>query len=113
MVQVIEEKERELVDCIAQNYSKLKGKFLGPANTLYEQPTLLLPEAEWTEGSLIAVGLYSGVERELAGLQLDLKLTSGPKKSALELLRRKIEMQNENVVLARGKFQTARKVCLA
>lgn len=26
--QVIEEKERELVDCIAQNYSKLKGKLL-------------------------------------------------------------------------------------
>ena len=50
------------------------------------------------------------MERELAGLQLDLKLTSGPKKSALELLRRKIEMQNEHVVLARGKFQAARKV---
>ena len=50
------------------------------------------------------------MEQELAGLQLDLKLTSGPKKSALELLRRKIEMQNENVVLARGKFQAARKV---
>ena len=54
--------------------------------------------------------MYAGVERELAGLQLDLKLTSGPKKSALELLRRKIEMQNENVVMARGKFQAARKV---
>lgn len=25
ILQVIEEKERELVDCIAQNYSKLKG----------------------------------------------------------------------------------------
>ena len=54
--------------------------------------------------------VYIGVERELAGLQLDLKLTSGPKKSALELLRKKIELQNENVVLARGKFQAARKV---
>ncbi len=56
------------------------------------------------------INICSGVEQELAGLQLDLKLTSGPKKSALELLRKKIEMQNENVVLARGKFQAARKV---
>jgi len=49
------------------------------------------------------------VERELAGLQLQLKLTNGPKKSALELIRKKIEMQNENVVLARTKHQAARK----
>lgn len=53
----------------------------------------------------------TGVEQELAGLQLDLKLTSGPKKSALELLRKKIELQNDNVVLARGKHNTAKKVC--
>lgn len=50
------------------------------------------------------------MERELAGLQLQLKLTSGPKKSALELLRRKIELQNEKVVLARGNYHAARKV---
>lgn len=73
--QVIEAKEKELLDCIAQNYSRIKG-----------------------------------VERELAGLQLQLRLTSGPKKSALELLRRKIELQNEKVVLARGKYQASRKV---
>ena len=49
------------------------------------------------------------MERELAGLQLQLKLTSGPKKSALELLRKKIELQNDKVVLSRGKYQAARK----
>lgn len=75
---VIEEKEKELIDCIAQNYSRIKG-----------------------------------VERELAGLQLQLKLTNGPKKSALELIRKKIEMQNEHVVFARTKHQAARKVAEA
>lgn len=50
------------------------------------------------------------MERELAGLQLQLKLTNGPKKSALELIRKKIEMQNEHVLMARGKHQAARKV---
>lgn len=54
--------------------------------------------------------MNAGVERELAGLQLELKLTSGPKKSALELIRRKIEAQNEHVVMARSKFHAARKV---
>ena len=73
--QVIEEKEKELVMCIAQNYNKLKD-----------------------------------VEKELAGVQLQLRLTSGPKKSALELMRKKIEAQNERVLGARDKFQAAKKV---
>ena len=46
----------------------------------------------------------------MAGLQLQLKLTNGPKKSALELIRKKIEMQNEHVLMARTKHQAARKV---
>jgi hypothetical protein len=49
------------------------------------------------------------VEKELAGLQFQLKLTNGPKRSALELMRRKIEMQNEKVVAARQRFLAARK----
>ena len=43
-------------------------------------------------------------------MQLQLKLTNGPKKSALELIRKNIEMQNEHVLLARSKHQAARKV---
>ncbi len=48
------------------------------------------------------------VEKELAGLQLQLKLTSGPKRSALEMLRKKIEAQNEKVLAARKNQQRAR-----
>lgn len=74
-MQVIEEKERELTQCIAQNYGRLKD-----------------------------------VEKELREVQLQLRLTSGPKKSALELIRKKIEAQNERVMAARNDHLAARKV---
>lgn len=45
-----------------------------------------------------------------AELQMQLKLTSGPKKSALLMLRKKIEAQNEKVLAARENFLAARKV---
>lgn len=44
-----------------------------------------------------------GVEKELANMQFELKLAAGPKRSALEMLRKKIEQQNEHVVKARGR----------
>ena len=50
------------------------------------------------------------VETQLAQVQLQLNLTSGPKKSALEMLRKKIEAKNEQVVTARQKFLSAQKV---
>lgn len=50
------------------------------------------------------------VENQLAELQLQLNLTSGPKKSALEMLRKKIEAKNELVAAARQKFAAAAKV---
>ncbi|CAD7699729.1 unnamed protein product [Ostreobium quekettii] len=50
-----------------------------------------------------------GVEKELEGLQLQLRLTSGPKKSALELIRRKIEAQNEKVLASRSKVAAAKR----
>ena len=46
----------------------------------------------------------------MSQLQLQLNLTSGPKKSALEMLRKKIEAKNEQVVAARQKFLVAQKV---
>ncbi|CAL8467033.1 g6569 [Coccomyxa elongata] len=72
---VIEEKERHLRECIANNYTRIKD-----------------------------------VERELSGLQMQLKLSTGPKKSALMMIRKKIEVQNERVLTARDRQRAARKV---
>ncbi len=51
------------------------------------------------------------VERELSGLQMQLKLSTGPKRSALMMLRKKIELQNERVLAARERQKAAKKVC--
>ncbi|PNW71618.1 hypothetical protein CHLRE_16g661800v5 [Chlamydomonas reinhardtii] len=53
-------------------------------------------------------GRIREVERELGNLQLQLKLTAGPKKHALELLRKKIEIQNEKVASVRAKHTVAK-----
>eukprot|EP00252_Welwitschia_mirabilis_P019119 TRINITY_DN4344_c0_g1_i1.p1 TRINITY_DN4344_c0_g1~~TRINITY_DN4344_c0_g1_i1.p1 ORF type:complete len:284 (+),score=90.26 TRINITY_DN4344_c0_g1_i1:166-1017(+) len=50
------------------------------------------------------------VERELANLTLELKLTAGPKKAALEHLRKKIELSTEKIRAAKEKEEQARKV---
>ncbi|XP_058751680.1 uncharacterized protein LOC131624780 [Vicia villosa] len=50
------------------------------------------------------------VERELANLTLEMKLTAGPKKSALEHLRKKIEQSTEKIRVAKIKEEQARKV---
>ncbi|RVW72973.1 Retrovirus-related Pol polyprotein from transposon RE1 [Vitis vinifera] len=50
------------------------------------------------------------VERELSNLTFELKLTAGPKKAALELLRKKIEMSTERISVAKQKEEQARKV---
>ncbi|KAK1303269.1 hypothetical protein QJS10_CPB11g00619 [Acorus calamus] len=50
------------------------------------------------------------VERELENLTLELKLTAGPKKAALEHLRKKIEISNEKISVAKVKEDEARKV---
>ena len=50
------------------------------------------------------------VEKELATLQFQLKLTSGPKRSALEMFRKKIEAQNACVLAARERHRAAKKV---
>ncbi|KAK2458160.1 aci13 [Trifolium repens] len=49
------------------------------------------------------------VERELANLTLEMKLTAGPKKSALEHLRKKIEQATEKIRAAKLKEEQARK----
>ncbi|KAL6607221.1 hypothetical protein ACP70R_032937 [Stipagrostis hirtigluma subsp. patula] len=50
------------------------------------------------------------VEKELENLTLEMKLTAGPKKAALELLRKKIEMSTERIRLAKVKEEQAKKV---
>ncbi|TKY45092.1 hypothetical protein E2542_SST31378 [Spatholobus suberectus] len=50
------------------------------------------------------------VERELANLGLEMKLTSGPKKAALEHMRKKIEASTEKIRVAKVKEEQARKV---
>ncbi|KDO60162.1 hypothetical protein CISIN_1g025205mg [Citrus sinensis] len=50
------------------------------------------------------------VERELANLTMEMKLTAGPKKAALEHLRKKIEMSTERIRVAKQKEEQAQKV---
>ncbi|KAL6842379.1 hypothetical protein ACP4OV_027806 [Aristida adscensionis] len=50
------------------------------------------------------------VEKELESLTLEMKLTAGPKKAALELLRKKIELSTERIRLAKVKEEQAKKV---
>ncbi|WVZ15423.1 hypothetical protein V8G54_012989 [Vigna mungo] len=51
------------------------------------------------------------VERELASLGLEMKLTSGPKKAALEHMRTKIEASTEKIRVAKLKEEQAHKAC--
>lgn len=49
------------------------------------------------------------VEKEFANLTMEMKLTAGPKKAALELMRKKIEMSTERIRVAKLKEEEARK----
>ncbi|KAI4351832.1 hypothetical protein L6164_006142 [Bauhinia variegata] len=49
------------------------------------------------------------VERDLASLTMEMKLTAGPKKAALEHMRRKIELSTERIRAAKQKEEQARK----
>ncbi|EPS74030.1 hypothetical protein M569_00730, partial [Genlisea aurea] len=49
------------------------------------------------------------VEREFANLNMEMKLTSGPKKAALELMRKKIEAATERIRIAKLKEVEASK----
>ncbi|AED96133.1 hypothetical protein AtNW77_Chr5g0136641 [Arabidopsis thaliana] len=49
------------------------------------------------------------VEREFGNLSMELKLTAGPKKAAMEHLRKKIEVSTERIHAAKLKEEEARK----
>ncbi|CAI9762385.1 unnamed protein product [Fraxinus pennsylvanica] len=50
------------------------------------------------------------VERELSNLTMEMKLTSGPKKAALEHMRKKIEMSTERIRIAKLKESQTKQV---
>ncbi|KAL8050950.1 hypothetical protein ABFX02_06G114000 [Erythranthe guttata] len=49
------------------------------------------------------------VERELTNLDMEMKLTAGPKKAALEHMRKKIELSTEKIHAAKLKEEQAKK----
>ncbi|XP_057508963.1 LOW QUALITY PROTEIN: uncharacterized protein LOC130791715 [Actinidia eriantha] len=49
------------------------------------------------------------LRRELGNLTLEMKLTAGPKKAALELMRKKIEISTEKIRVAKLKEEEAKK----
>ncbi|KAI3793060.1 hypothetical protein L1987_35672 [Smallanthus sonchifolius] len=49
------------------------------------------------------------VERELSNLTMEMKLTSGPKKAALEHMRKKIELSTERIRVAKLNEEEAKK----
>ncbi|KAJ9539698.1 hypothetical protein OSB04_026204 [Centaurea solstitialis] len=49
------------------------------------------------------------VERELTSLDMEMKLTAGPKKAALEHMRKKIELSTEKIRIAKLKEEEAKK----
>ncbi|GAA0185121.1 hypothetical protein LIER_32409 [Lithospermum erythrorhizon] len=49
------------------------------------------------------------VERELANLNMEMKLTAGPKKAALEHMRKKIEISTEKIRVAKLKEEQAKQ----
>ncbi|RWR89430.1 putative RAFL24-31-B07 [Cinnamomum micranthum f. kanehirae] len=90
---------------------------IGPDGLARESPVVALTEKIIAEEQLQLKRYieenYSkirDVERELANLTLELKLTAGPKKAALEHLRKKIELSTERIRIAKVKEDQARKV---
>ncbi|KAH6783866.1 junctophilin-like protein [Perilla frutescens var. hirtella] len=89
---------------------------IGPDGLLRESPVIAytekIIEAEQLQLRKYIEENYSkirDIERELANLTLEMKLTSGPKKVALELMRKKIEMSTERIHVAKLKEGEAKK----
>ncbi|KAG7013196.1 hypothetical protein SDJN02_25953 [Cucurbita argyrosperma subsp. argyrosperma] len=89
---------------------------IGPDGLAREAPVIAYTEKIIEEGRLQLrkyidenYSKIRDVERELAELTMEMKLTSGPKKAALELLRKKIEMSTERIHAAKLKEEQAKK----
>ncbi|KAK1409176.1 hypothetical protein QVD17_35701 [Tagetes erecta] len=89
---------------------------IGPDGLLRESPVIAhterMIEAEQLQLRKYIDENYSkirDVERELSNLTLEMKLTAGPKKAALEHMRKKIEMSTERIRIAKLKEEEAKK----
>lgn len=89
---------------------------IGPDGLARENPVIALTERKIEEEQFQLQRYirenYSkirDVERELQNLSLEVKLTAGPKKAALEHLRKKIEISTEKIRLAKIKQEDAHK----
>ena len=98
LLQEVEEKEQKLRKCVRYYWQKC----LTSLGADCQQPVSYRSIAK-------NYSHIKSVENQLAELQLQLNLTSGPKKSALEMLRRKIETKNELVAAAKQKFAAAKQ----
>lgn len=90
---------------------------VGPDGIAMEHPAIAYTEKVLEEKELelkrYIQDNYSkirNVERELASLAFEIKLTAGPKKAALEHLRKKIELAAEKIKAAKQREEQARKV---
>ncbi|KAL4575896.1 hypothetical protein LXL04_011983 [Taraxacum kok-saghyz] len=89
---------------------------MGPDGLVRESPVIAhterMIEAEQLQLRKYIDENYSkirDVERELTNLNMEMKLTAGPKKAALEHMRKKIEMSTERIRLAKIKEEEAKK----
>ncbi|KAJ7970040.1 Actin cytoskeleton-regulatory complex PAN1 [Quillaja saponaria] len=90
---------------------------IGPDGLLREAPVIAytekIIEAEQLQLKKYIEENYSkirDVEREFTNLTMEMKLTAGPKKAALEHLRKKVEASTERIRAAKLKEEQARKV---
>ncbi|KAL1208065.1 hypothetical protein V5N11_014090 [Cardamine amara subsp. amara] len=94
---------------------KLKAE-IGPDGLAREAPVIAYTE-KIIEEEQIQLRKYieenytkiRDVEREFGNLTMEMKLTAGPKKAALEHLRKKIEVSTERIHAAKLKEEEARK----
>ncbi|KAJ3682634.1 hypothetical protein LUZ60_015207 [Juncus effusus] len=111
----IEKKERELCGSAMAAANQALTE-IGPDGLARESPVIAYTEkviaAEQLQLKKYIQENYTkirDVERELENLNLEMKLTAGPKKAALEHLRKKIEMSTERIRLAKLKEDQAKK----
>ncbi|KAG1674199.1 hypothetical protein FOA52_013819, partial [Chlamydomonas sp. UWO 241] len=78
------------------------------AASIYSQQVLEAKDRELRELVLRNFSRIHEVTRELQQLQQQVQMTSGPKRQALELMRRKIEAQNEKCVAVRARHSVAK-----
>ncbi|CAI9767639.1 unnamed protein product [Fraxinus pennsylvanica] len=104
---------------LIQNADNARTMFLpeiGPDGIPRESPVIAytekIIEAEQLQLRKYIEENYSkirDVERELGNLTMEMKLTAGPKKAALEHMRKKIELSTERIRVAKLNEEQARK----